>query len=102
VACDQLQSHYDGMFDAGRKILKADGVRGLYRGVGTALAGVAPFSALNFTSYEMIKEAVHRHFENPPVWLSGCYGAAAGTIAMTGTRGTCCPHSRQCCIRSIW
>jgi solute carrier family 25 phosphate transporter 23/24/25/41 len=77
------ERHYDGMFDAFRKILAADGVRGLFRGVGAAFTSVAPFSALNFTFYEMLKEYVGPLIASKSILLSAGYGAASGTAAMT-------------------
>mmetsp|Transcript_26921 Transcript_26921/g.65444 ORF Transcript_26921/g.65444 Transcript_26921/m.65444 type:complete len:312 (-) Transcript_26921:89-1024(-) len=71
-------------------VLRADGPVGLYRGVGTAMVSTAPFSALNFTFYEIIKEAVARAYarrvnsdRRPHVLLSAAYGAASGALSMT-------------------
>ena len=42
---------YSGGLDAARKILKADGVRGLYRGFGLSVMTYAPTSAVWWASY---------------------------------------------------
>jgi solute carrier family 25 phosphate transporter 23/24/25/41 len=75
--------HYNGIVHAFRSIYGAQGIKGLYRGCGTAIMSVAPFSALNFTTYETIKELTARHIEKPPLLLSAGYGAMAGCISMT-------------------
>jgi len=75
--------HYNGIADAFRKIVASQGVRGLFRGVGTAMTSVAPFSALNFTAYEMLKEYGATYFTTNSIFLSAGYGAASGSIAMT-------------------
>jgi solute carrier family 25 (mitochondrial phosphate transporter), member 23/24/25/41 len=74
--------HYAGIADAFGKIYRAEGVRGLFKGVGAAFTSVAPFSALNFTCYELLKEYVGPLLPNN-IALSAGYGAASGVTAMT-------------------
>lgn len=46
---------YNGSFDALRQIIKAEGIRGIYKGYGATLASFGPFSALYFMFYEQCK-----------------------------------------------
>lgn len=50
---------YTGGMDVVRKTLKADGVKGMYRGMGPPLVGVTPIFALSFWSYDMGKKIVY-------------------------------------------
>lgn len=51
---------YTGGLDVVRKTLKADGIRGLYRGMGPPLVGVTPIFALSFWSYDTGKKIVYK------------------------------------------
>lgn len=66
--------------------LKEGGVRALYQGLGPTLMGVAPYVALNFQSYEVLRAYFTPPGENSPsgVHKLAC-GALAGTIAQTFT-----------------
>lgn len=75
--------HYTGIADAFRKIVAAEGPRGLFRGVGAAFTSVAPFSALNFTCYELLKEYIGPLLPFRSIALSAAYGAMSGVTAMT-------------------
>ena len=44
-------SQFNGAFDCFRKTLKAEGFRGLYKGVTSPMAGVAAVNAVVFSSY---------------------------------------------------
>lgn len=45
------QAKYSGGLDVARKILKADGIRGLYRGFGLSVLTYSPSSAVWWASY---------------------------------------------------
>ncbi|KAJ9076936.1 hypothetical protein DSO57_1021519 [Entomophthora muscae] len=66
--------------------LKEGGVRALYQGLGPTLMGVAPYVALNFQSYEVLRAHFTPPGESSPsgVHKLAC-GAMAGTIAQTFT-----------------
>jgi len=51
----QPDHHFNGSLDAFRKILKTEGLAGIYRGYGATLASFGPFSALYFVFYEQMK-----------------------------------------------
>lgn len=50
---------YTGGLDVVRKTLKADGVKGMYRGMGPPLVGVTPIFAISFWSYDTGKKLVY-------------------------------------------
>ena len=50
---------YSGSIDVTMKTIRADGVRGLYRGMGPPLIGVTPIFALSFFSYDLGKKLVY-------------------------------------------
>jgi len=49
---------YRGILDCGRKIVAADGVKGLFRGFAPALARSFPANAVCFATYEATKSAL--------------------------------------------
>jgi solute carrier family 25 phosphate transporter 23/24/25/41 len=48
--------HYNGMFDAFRKITKTEGIMGFYSGVGPTLLVAVPNLAISYTVYGTLKE----------------------------------------------
>ncbi|CAD8111393.1 unnamed protein product [Paramecium primaurelia] len=84
----QVQSNikvfdYKNTFDAIQKILRSEGVVGLYRAYGATVASYGPFSAFYFMFYEKLKTIL----ENPlqpsfleSLCLSGIAGSMAGFI----------------------
>ena len=50
---------YSGSIDVTMKTIRADGVKGLYRGMGPPLIGVTPIFALSFFSYDLGKKLVY-------------------------------------------
>lgn len=54
---------YNGSFDALRQIIKAEGIRGIYKGYGATLASFGPFSALYFMFYEQCKALSREYFD---------------------------------------
>lgn len=55
---DYKNPKYAGSMDAFRKILAADGVKGLYKGFGPAMARSVPANAACFLAYEMTRSAL--------------------------------------------
>eukprot|EP01111_Echinosteliopsis_oligospora_P004549 TRINITY_DN1754_c0_g2_i2.p2 TRINITY_DN1754_c0_g2~~TRINITY_DN1754_c0_g2_i2.p2 ORF type:complete len:426 (+),score=104.27 TRINITY_DN1754_c0_g2_i2:1351-2628(+) len=77
-------SKYTGITDTFKTVVAEEGARGLYKGMFTSILGVAPYVAINFTTYETLK----RRFmtgHTPGVMESLAYGAAAGATAQTFT-----------------
>jgi len=59
---DTSDSYYRGSYDALQKILKTEGLRGIYKGYGATLASFGPFSALYFMFYEQCKMRARDHY----------------------------------------
>ncbi|OZJ04525.1 hypothetical protein BZG36_03986 [Bifiguratus adelaidae] len=76
-----------GIWGTMRNIYKNEGgVWGLYRGLWPTLLGVAPYVALNFQCYELIKKYLTPPGESQPsVGRKLACGALAGSIAQTVT-----------------
>ncbi|KAF9108069.1 hypothetical protein BGX27_008497 [Mortierella sp. AM989] len=65
---------------------KEGGIVGLYRGLGPTLTGVAPYVALNFQAYEVLRQYLTPPGEiAPSVGRKLLCGALAGSIAQTIT-----------------
>ncbi|KAM0756143.1 mitochondrial carrier [Meredithblackwellia eburnea MCA 4105] len=65
--------------------MEEGGVRGLYRGMVPTAAGVAPYVALNFATYEIFKAYLTTREHAPGTFLKLCCGALAGSISQTLT-----------------
>ncbi|KAJ1736900.1 hypothetical protein H4S06_001418 [Coemansia sp. BCRC 34490] len=75
-----------GIVETFVKIYKTEGgIRATYRGFGPTLAGVAPYIALNFQCYEVL-----RKFFTPP-----------GESSPSGTRKLICGALAGCCAQTI-
>ena len=92
-------SAYHGSYDAMRKIMKNEGLGGIYKGYGATLLSFGPFSAVYFGLYEFMKKSAREHlvskhkqssegkrvqdgveFDLPFHWVVGC-SAGAGAAA---------------------
>lgn len=59
IQVDNYQSpKYKGTLDAGRKVFASEGVKGLYRGFGPAMARSIPANAACFVAYELVRETL--------------------------------------------
>jgi solute carrier family 25 carnitine/acylcarnitine transporter 20/29 len=59
IQVDNYQNpKYNGTIDAFRKVLAAEGVKGLYRGFGPAMARSVPANAACFLAYELVRESL--------------------------------------------
>jgi len=77
-----FQHQYTGSVDAFQTICRREGLLGLYRGYGATMLAYAPFSALFFTTFEMLKP----HFasggsDGGSFWASVQCSAIAGAFA---------------------
>jgi solute carrier family 25 phosphate transporter 23/24/25/41 len=59
------------------------GVRGLYKGLSPTLLAIAPFLAVQQSSYDYMKTAASKKEWQPSVTLFACCGITAGTLAQT-------------------
>eukprot|EP00878_Enallax_costatus_P046013 GHUV01055581.1.p1 GENE.GHUV01055581.1~~GHUV01055581.1.p1 ORF type:complete len:258 (+),score=54.84 GHUV01055581.1:106-879(+) len=79
-----LPNHpYKGAIDAASSMVRTEGVKSFYKGLAPTLVGIAPYAALNFASYDLLKKTVY-HGERPQNSIANLFmGGAAGTIAAT-------------------
>ncbi|TIC37632.1 hypothetical protein E3Q09_00641 [Wallemia mellicola] len=71
------------MWAMGKKVYREEGgYRGLYRGLVPTSVGVAPYVAINFATYEMLKSYIPIDGSK---WLALVIGAMSGTVSQTLT-----------------
>ncbi|KAH7286558.1 hypothetical protein KP509_32G012600 [Ceratopteris richardii] len=75
---------YTGIRDVFYKVVKANGVRGLYGGIGPTLCGIVPYAGLKFFVYERLKGCLSDEQQNNVFMKLAC-GAAAGMVGQTFT-----------------
>ncbi|KAF9436121.1 carnitine transporter [Entomortierella beljakovae] len=81
---------YTGTLDVFKKIVKADGFRGLYRGMATPLVSVTPIFAVSFWGYDMGKKIVYgvtpgrksQDLSIPELAFAGFFSAVPMTFLM--------------------
>jgi solute carrier family 25 phosphate transporter 23/24/25/41 len=114
-----LPSHpFRGAADAFATIARTEGFFAFYRGLAPTLVGIAPYAAINFASYDLLKRALYGdgggQASRPGKWASSLgVGALAGTLAATACypldtvrrrmqmRGS--PYASQAdALRTIW
>ena len=64
---------YNGSMDAISKILKADGIRGLYRGFGMSMMTYAPSSAVWWAAYGSSQRLIWRSKNSFPLLVYAVY-----------------------------
>jgi len=80
---------YRGMVHAMTDIYKTQGVIGLYKGLYPTLLGIAPYIAVNFTAFDLLKKRFLPQKESPYFDLTNLgLGACAGATAVTLTYPT--------------
>jgi len=62
--CIRTTGQYNGIADAMRKIYKIEGYRTFYRGFCVNLAGILPYSGIDLTVYETLKNFYLGHFQD--------------------------------------
>lgn len=77
-------SGYSGMGNAFTTMVRTEGAVSLYKGLIPTLVGIAPYAALNFASYDMLKRKFYAgdNVKQNPVANLGL-GGLAGTVAAT-------------------
>ena len=72
-----------GMTDAFVTITRTEGPAALYKGLAPTLVGIAPYAALNFALYDLVKQTYYggQKVQNP--WLNLALGGMTGTVAAT-------------------
>lgn len=89
---------YTGTWDCFRKILRHEGFKGLYKGMGAPIVGVAPIFALSFFGYGVGKNLVTT---NPNEELKAIQLFFAGTISGVMTTVIMAPGERIKCLLQI-
>jgi hypothetical protein len=79
----QQNMKYNGSADAFKKILKHEGIRGIYKGYGATMMSYGPFSALYFLFYEELKKYSIESKKSKDITFleSLVYSAGAGALA---------------------
>ncbi|KAG2502088.1 hypothetical protein HYH03_000580 [Edaphochlamys debaryana] len=77
-----LPNHpYKGAVDAAVSMVRHEGFMSLYKGLVPTLIGIAPYAALNFATYDLIKKWLY-HGERPQSAMANLFvGGASGTFA---------------------
>ena len=57
---DKSVPKYDGIIDCGKKIIKTQGIRGLYKGLFASYISIFPKFALQFWSFELFQENIKK------------------------------------------
>lgn len=76
-------SGYSGMTNAFVSIYQKEGVMALYKGLFPTLAGIAPYAASNFATYDVMKNMYYRDGREQSKMANLVLGGAAGTVAAT-------------------
>ena len=79
--------NYKGIADAMRSIVKAEGILGLYRGLGPTLMGIAPYIAINMTTFDLLKRRYLPASRDAPYFtlINLGLGASAGFVSAAST-----------------
>lgn len=69
---------YAGMVDCVRQIVRLEGVRGLYRGLGATLARDIPATGAWYGGYEAARSVISGGQEKPAPWINAVSGSCGG------------------------
>jgi len=79
-----LPNHgYNGMMHCFGTVYRTEGVGALYKGLGPTLAGIAPYAAINFASYDMAKKMYYGEDGKEDRVSNLVVGGASGTFSAT-------------------
>jgi solute carrier family 25 phosphate transporter 23/24/25/41 len=89
-ACGHAQRHgagaearraqgYDGLRHAFATMYRVEGVGSLFKGLGPTLVGIAPYAALNFATYDLVKKQYY---------ATGAQQSAMSNLVLGGVSGT--------------
>lgn len=82
LALQTKQQRYSGIVNCTQVIVREEGVVGLYKGLGAACLSAVPATAINFTTYETLKELTTL-LGGSVIAFSSVNGALAGALSMT-------------------
>ncbi|XP_043801182.1 congested-like trachea protein isoform X1 [Apis laboriosa] len=90
---------YNGTIDCAKKTIAKEGIRGLYKGMGAPLCGVAPIFAISFYGFGLGKQLVQRNNEELTpfqLFYAGAFSGIFTTIIMApGERIKCLLQTQQ-------
>lgn len=90
---------YEGTWDCAKKTVQREGVRGLYKGMGAPLAGVAPIFAISFFGFGVGKRLIQKGDEEltlPQLFAAGAFSGIFTTVIMApGERIKCLLQIQQ-------
>jgi solute carrier family 25 phosphate transporter 23/24/25/41 len=72
---------YDGMRHAFVTMYRVEGVASLFKGLGPTLVGIAPYAALNFATYDLVKKQYYATGGHQSAMSNLVLGGLAGTFA---------------------
>jgi solute carrier family 25 phosphate transporter 23/24/25/41 len=75
------QQGYTGMRHAFATMYRVEGVASLFKGLGPTLIGIAPYAALNFATYDMVKKQYYGSGAKQSTVSNLVLGGLAGTFA---------------------
>jgi solute carrier family 25 phosphate transporter 23/24/25/41 len=76
-------SGYTGLGHALAQMVRLEGAVSLYKGLVPTLVGIAPYAALNFASYDLLKRRLYDGGRPQSAVANLALGGAAGTVAAT-------------------
>lgn len=75
---------YAGIGDCAGQIVRKEGFRGLYRGIGPSMAGIIPYAGTDIAVFEVAKKELLRVYGGePPGWATVGTGMFSSTCAQT-------------------
>ncbi|KAK7495609.1 hypothetical protein BaRGS_00013056, partial [Batillaria attramentaria] len=69
---------YKNSLDCAKKVIRHEGIRGLYRGLAPQLVGVAPEKAIKLTMNDLMRDKLMRKDGTLPLWAEMVAGGTAG------------------------
>lgn len=79
-----LPNHgYNGMVHCFSTVYRHEGIGALYKGLGPTLAGIAPYAAINFASYDLAKKLYYGENGKQDPISNLVVGGASGTFSAT-------------------
>ena len=78
---------FTGLYHGLTTVAQKEGLTGLYRGIGPTLLAIAPFLAVQQSSYDVLKHQATVMGMSPSPWLFLSCGSIAGITAQTVSPG---------------
>lgn len=85
ISSDIGEKLYKNSLDCFRKVIKFEGVAGLYRGLLPQIVGVAPEKAIKLTVNDLVRDKMATRDGKIPVWAEVLAGACAGACQVIFT-----------------